>query len=108
MDFNEYQERAKETAIYPLDRGLEYVTLGLVSEAGEFAGKVKKIIRDDGGEITYERHEELAAELGDVLWYVAQTATEVGLSLSEVAQGNLHKLSSRAERGVIGGSGDNR
>ena len=69
--------------------------LGLCGEAGETAEKVKKAIRDDGGTLTEERRAAIAAELGDVLWYVAQLATEAGLDLDELAEANLEKLASR-------------
>ena len=109
MTFADYQRGSRATAVYP-DAGdnLLYPTLGLCGEAGEVAEKVKKMVRDDGGELTPERREALAGELGDVLWYVAQLATEAGLELSEVAQGNLAKLRSRQERAVLQGSGDDR
>jgi NTP pyrophosphatase (non-canonical NTP hydrolase) len=109
MTFADYQRGSRATAVYP-DAGdnLLYPTLGLCGEAGEVAEKVKKMIRDDGGELTPERREALAGELGDVLWYVAQLATEAGLELGEVAEGNLVKLRSRQERAVLQGSGDER
>lgn len=109
MEFNNYQTQSQETAIYP-DKGNNFVypALGLVGEAGEVADKVKKIIRDDEGEITTEKKEELRKELGDVLWYIAQTASEFDLDLEEIAQANLDKLKSRLEREQISGSGDNR
>ena len=109
MDISEYQRRSRATAVYP-DAGdnLAYPALGLCGEAGEAAEKVKKAMRDDGGVLTEERREALAAELGDVLWYVAQLATEAGLDLGEVAGDNLAKLLSRQERGVLQGSGDTR
>ena len=109
MTFADYQRGSRATAVYP-DAGdnLLYPTLGLCGEAGEVAEKVKKMIRDDGGELTPQRREALAGELGDVLWYVAQLATEAGLELGEVAEGNLAKLRSRQERAVLQGSGDER
>jgi NTP pyrophosphatase (non-canonical NTP hydrolase) len=82
--------------------------MGLVNEAGEVAGKVKKIFRDRGGEILESDREALKQELGDVLWYLAQICTELDLSLQEVAEMNLVKLFSRLERGQIRGDGDNR
>lgn len=102
-EFNLYQKQARQTAIYPKKQGLEYTALGLVNEAGEYAGKIKKLIRD--GEIN---DLEAAKELGDVLWYLAVCADELGYDLSEIAAMNLKKLKSRQERGVLGGSGDNR
>ena len=109
MDFNEYQKKSRKTAKYPaIGHPLIYPLLGLVNEAGEVAGKVKKIFRDKGGEINEESKTALKAELGDVLWYLAQIATELNLSLDEIAVYNIDKLYSRLERGVIKGDGDNR
>ena len=109
MRFAEYQARSRETAVYP-DAGsnIVYPALGLCGEAGETAEKVKKAIRDDGGTLTEERRDAIAAELGDVLWYAAQLATEAGLELEEIAQANLDKLASRQRRAVLHGSGDDR
>jgi NTP pyrophosphatase (non-canonical NTP hydrolase) len=109
MRIGEYQQRSRATAAYP-DAGenIVYPTLGLAGEAGEVAEKVKKLIRDDGGVMSDERRAALAAELGDVLWYVAQVATEAGLELDAIAEDNLRKLLSRQERGVLSGSGDRR
>jgi len=87
---------------------LAYLTLGLVDEAGEVAGKVKKLYRDSGGIITEEHRHAILLELGDCAWYLTQLATNLGYTLEEVAEANIEKLRSRYERGVIGGSGDNR
>jgi NTP pyrophosphatase (non-canonical NTP hydrolase) len=109
MDFNEYQRKSRETAAYPaIGHPVVYPTLGLANEAGEVAGKIKKVFRDWGGEISEETRSALQAELGDVLWYLSQVCTELGLSLEEVAEFNLAKLYDRQERGVIRGDGDNR
>ena len=109
MDFNEYQQKSRKTAAYPaIGHRVVYPTLGLANEAGEVAGKVKKVFRDRGGEITDETRRALQAELGDVLWYLSQVCTELGISLEEVAESNLAKLHDRLERGVIRGDGDNR
>lgn len=108
MTLEAYQEEARKTALYPEAYRLLYPTLGLAGEAGELANKVKKVLRDHGGVLTEEAREALLLELGDVLWYVAQVATDLGVSLEAVAQKNLEKLRSRAERGRIGGSGDLR
>jgi NTP pyrophosphatase (non-canonical NTP hydrolase) len=109
VQLSDYQQRSRATAVYP-DAGhnLTYPALGLCGEAGECAEKVKKAIRDDGGVLSDERRVALAAELGDVLWYVAQLATEAGLDLDEIADDNLAKLLSRRDRGVLQGSGDVR
>lgn len=107
MDMNDYQEKAWTFAQYPCRYiNPEYPTLGLTGEAGEIANKVKKLQRD--GVQMSELKDDIAAELGDVLWYAAALATEFGLSLDVIAQSNLLKLESRKARGVIGGSGDNR
>jgi NTP pyrophosphatase (non-canonical NTP hydrolase) len=108
MSFDIYQEKTGETAIYPPEKALEYLTLGLCSEAGEVAGKLKKIIRDNNGIIDEDAAQKLSLEIGDVLWYVAQLATTLGLQLSEVAEDNLSKLASRKNKGTITGSGDYR
>ncbi|HSL45809.1 MAG TPA: nucleoside triphosphate pyrophosphohydrolase family protein [Anaerolineales bacterium] len=109
MDFTTYQTKSRKTAGYPdIGHSVIYPTLGLVNEAGEVAGKIKKVFRDKGGEISTETREALKAELGDVLWYIAQVATELDLSLDEIAERNLAKLYDRLERGKIRGDGDNR
>jgi NTP pyrophosphatase (non-canonical NTP hydrolase) len=109
MDFSEYQQKARQTAKYPvIGDGVIYPTLGLTNEAGEVAGKIKKIFRDKGGVISAADREALKAELGDVLWYLAQVATELGLSLAEIADGNIEKLLDRQARGKIQGDGDDR
>ena len=109
VELSEYQRASRATAVYPdAGRNLLYPTLGLCGEAGEVAEKVKKMLRDDGGSLTDQRRTALGAELGDVLWYVAQVATEAGLDLDALAAGNLEKLRSRAERGALTGDGDER
>ena len=109
MRFSEYQDRSRATAVYPnAGDNIVYPALGLCGEAGETAEKVKKAMRDDGGTLTEERREAIAAELGDVLWYAAQLATEAGLDLETIAEANLEKLASRQRRSVLQGSGDDR
>lgn len=107
--FGEYQEQSRKTwRVVHTDHAIVYPTLGLVNEAGEFAGKVKKIFRDKGGVIGEQDRRALMYELGDVLWYLAQICTELGLTLDQVAAANLEKLYSRLERNAIGGEGDER
>jgi NTP pyrophosphatase (non-canonical NTP hydrolase) len=109
MQANEYQTGALQTAIYPnMGSNFIYPALGLVGEAGEVAEKVKKIIRDGDGILTDPDREKIAKELSDVCWYVAVLAYELDYNLEEILQMNLDKLRSRQERGVLGGSGDNR
>ena len=109
MLLSDYQSRSRATAVYPAaGDNLLYPTLGLCGEAGEVAEKVKKMVRDDGGVLSEERRAALAKELGDVLWYVAQIATEAELDLDEIADDNLAKLLSRQQRQVLQGSGDDR
>lgn len=109
QELNEYQRLSRKTAhLVHTDHPIVYPTLGLVNEAGELAGKVKKIFRDKGGVISEEDRQALKYELGDVLWYLAQIATELELSLDDVAAANIEKLYSRLERGKIGGDGDYR
>ena len=109
VELSEYQRLSRRTATYPrAAAALTYPVLGLTGEAGEVAEHAKKAIRDDGGELTPERRAAMGKELGDVLWYLAQVATELDLDLDEIAQGNLEKLLSRQRRGVLCGSGDER
>ena len=103
----QYLEFARSTAIYPKERELEYLVLGLTSESGEVAGKLKKIIRDKK-EITTNIKGTIIDELSDVLWYLTRLADCMGITLTELIQVNHAKLSSRKERGVLDGSGDNR
>ena len=108
LTLNEYQERAKTTAIYPRRFAIHYPAVGLSNEAGELLGKVKKAMRDDDGEFTAPRRAELIAELGDVLWYAALLADDLDITRGDVAQANKDKLLARQQRGVLQGSGDNR
>lgn len=108
MTFDDYQNQAKTTAIHPKGTEYFYPVLGLCSEVGEVASKVKKAFRDDAGEFSDSRKADLEKELGDVLWYLSQICTDFGLSLDRVANKNLEKLLSRKERGVLSGDGDNR
>lgn len=110
MTFNEYQKLTAETAIYPGKggtMGLAYVGLGL-GESGEVQGKIKKIIRDDYGIVTEEKAEAIAKELGDLLWYISETATAIGVTLDFIAIQNIYKLKKRKEDGTLQGSGDHR
>lgn len=110
MRLNEYQADSQETAVYPGQGtwiGLVYTMLGL-GEAGELQGKAKKLMRDDGFQLTEARRDAMIAELGDVLWYAAAVANELDIDLERVAQLNLNKLADRADRGVLQGSGDYR
>ena len=104
-----YENLAGETAIFPKEKALEYLALGLTSEAGEVAGKVKKLIRDGDDVEGFEMKKiAIASEIGDVLWYCAMMAKEVGVPLNTIMQENLRKLHDRKERGKLHGSGDER
>ena len=105
----EYQIRAAKTAIFPKEKALEYLTLGLCGEAGEIANKVKKLIRDGADIEGYnDKLNQIGAELGDVLWYCAMLAKEVDMNLGSVMEGNLSKLADRKARNKLGGDGDDR
>ena len=111
MTFNNFQTNASRTAFYPRifkNQGLYYTALGLVGEAGEIANKVKKIMRDNNGNLEELAKADIFNELGDVLWYCASLADELGVNLEDVAKLNLIKLEDRMNRGKIQGSGDKR
>ena len=109
MELNDYQRESRQTALYPnVGRNAIYPTLGLVGEAGEVADKVKKILRDREGVFDQESKDAIKLELGDVLWYISQLASELGYELEDVANSNLQKLNDRKKRGKISGSGDKR
>ncbi len=108
MTLEEYTAFTDTTAVYPKDRGLEYTVLGLAGEAGEVAGKYSKVIRDSGGVLTEEMRLKLIDELSDVAWFFVRVAKELGKTPEEILEHNFNKLSSRAQRGVLRGSGDNR
>lgn len=112
MDLNVYQTAAGETARYPdtteMPIRLIYCALKLNGEAGEYAEKIGKCMRDNRGHISEELRHQLILELGDILWYVARSAYELGIPLNEVARINLEKLKSRQARDQLHGSGDNR
>lgn len=106
MDLNEFQGRCETTAVYPKELGSAYCLTGLLSEAGEVAGKMKKYLRGDYG---YEAMQDgVISELGDVLWYVAMLSKELDTPLDDLAQKVLDKLEVRFEAGTIRGDGDNR
>ena len=108
MDFNKYQNQSRKTAIYPKSAKVIYPTLGLCGEAGEVAEKVKKTIRDNKGKFTSEKLNEIADELGDVLWYISNLSSDLGFKLDFVAERNIKKLKSRQIRNKLRGNGDNR
>lgn len=109
MQMDTYQTLCATTAQYPnIGKNISYPIIGLGEEAGELLGQLKRIARDDGGALTNERKMRIVYELGDVLWYAAAIATELGMSLGEVARLNREKLTDRAGRGVIKGEGDHR
>ena len=113
MTFADYDKAAEIFAVYPGSgtsnlTAVIYTALGLTGEAGEFADKIKKIMRDSQMTITEERRTSLIAELGDVLWYLSRAAQELDVSLDEVAYQNIQKLESRQARGTINGDGDDR
>lgn len=114
MDINDYQNKAITTAVYPgkgTHLGLIYCALKMNGEAGEFAEHVGKAMRDDNygpDPLTVERDNLLLKEMGDVLWYIAAAAHELGYTMEDVALANQAKLSDRKVRNVLGGSGDER
>jgi len=110
INFKDYQEQAMTTAIYPGkgEGNWTYPALGLAGETGEICEKLKKAIRDHGGDVDDDRLREIEKELGDVLWYLAALSTELGLDMDTIAERNLAKLSKRRDDGKLKGDGDNR
>lgn len=109
MTFEEYQKLSRKTAIYPdKDNNFIYPTLGLTGEAGEVAEKIKRVLTENNGVVDDLKRQEIKKELGDVLWYLSQIATELDLSLDDIATFNVEKISSRQERNKLSGDGDNR
>jgi NTP pyrophosphatase (non-canonical NTP hydrolase) len=108
MDFNTYQETAVETAIYPDTHRILYPALGMAGEAGEVANKVKKIIRDGTENLPEDWKDQLASEIGDVLWYCAALSNDIGIPLALIAVQNRDKLLARKQKGTLQGSGDTR
>jgi len=110
MEFTDYQEKAHSTSQNTTIAGESslYPVLGLCGESGEIAEKFKKVYRDKNGAMDADFLSLIEKELGDVLWYVAEICTQLNLNMGTVADRNIEKLFSRKERGVIGGSGDNR
>lgn len=110
MTLDEYQQQALKTVLSTGDdfKDLLHWVLGINGESGEIAEKIKKIIRDKNSVISQQDKDELAKEIGDVLWYLAVFAHDLGIPLENIAAANLDKLKSRQARGVLGGTGDNR
>ena len=118
MNFEEYQKKSRKTAVYPSvspaidDKGKSsnfiYPSLGLAGEVGELLNKLKKIIRDKNLRLDEDLTKTIEDELGDILWYLSQLATEFDLSFDKIAEKNIEKLYSRLERDKIKGQGDVR
>jgi len=113
ISLNNYQDLAQETAIYPdIDPSTPgnpyYPALGLAGEVGEYCNKLKKVMRDCNGKMSLKFIENAEQELGDILWYLAACASELGLELGTIAEKNLEKLFGRQARGTLQGDGDDR
>lgn len=109
MHFSDYQKQSRLTAIYPqMGQNYTYSLIGLVGETGEVAEKIKKLIRDKQGKLDNIYRDEIKKEMGDVLWYFSQLATDLGIDLEDLVKTNLEKIKSRQIRHKIHGSGDDR
>lgn len=110
MTFDEYQKLAIRTNLRKQDETLELMQqlLGLADEAGEVLAIFKKWIRDNDADPKTLDKKNVGKELGDILWYIAVVADDLGLSFDDIAAQNIEKLRSRQERGTLKGSGDNR
>ena len=110
MNLNEYQEKAKKTDLHTKVEAneLDYYLLGLTSEVGEVAGRMKRVYRDQKGKISLVEKERIKKELGDVLWYLSAICDRFDFSLEEVAELNLKKLSNRMENDTLRGEDPDR
>ncbi len=108
MTFNEYQEKALNTANYPTDFKIIYPALGLANESGEVLGKIKKVIRDNECIFSEDKKEAISYEIGDVLWYCAVLAHDLNISFEEIFEKNISKLEKRKNNNTIQGDGDYR
>ena len=104
-----YQIGACDTAIFPKEKALEYLTLGLTGEAGEIANKVKKFIRDGASKEEYlAKRIEIGYEIGDVMWYIAQACIALDITMDDVIETNIEKLESRYPGGFDAYLSNNR
>lgn len=112
MQMNKYQKEASKTAIYPKEYKVYYPTLMLCAESGELGNKIGKVMRGDGElamkDALWKNREDYKKELGDVLWYLSQLATDMGYDLNDIAKLNIKKLRDRQKRNKIKGTGDER
>ena len=106
MDLNTYKNYTKQTAFYPKKKAIEYLSLGLTSEAGEVAGVVKKMIRDNIDPAIAEP--KLKKEIGDVFWYLIRLCDELDCNPEEILDLNIKKLLDRQQRNKLSGDGDDR
>lgn len=93
MTINEYQGLAMRTSNKELSPDYHLINgaLGLCGESGEIADLVKKNWMQ--GHVLDLEH--LAKELGDICWYIAETATAIGYDLETIMQMNIDKLKKR-------------
>ena len=108
MEFDKYQQLIETTRIYPEDMKIVYPCLGLSGEVGEVCDKIKKIYRDKEGVVSFNDKQEIAKEMGDVLWYLASLTTDLDLNMNDIALTNIQKILNRKQNGKIVGNGDNR
>jgi len=109
MDFKTYQNLSRKTAVYPkIGKKFIYPLLGLIGETGEVFEKFKKLFRDKKGRVNKNFLKDIEYELGDILWYLSNLASDLGLSLEEIAKKNIEKIFDRKKRNKIHGSGDYR
>ena len=108
MTFEEYQNKAVSLLHSDFNKNVVNSVLGLCGETGEVAEKVKKVMRDKEGIFDDDSKKEITKELGDILWYIAVTSSNLGISFEDIVQCNIEKLTSRKERKTLQGEGDNR
>ncbi len=99
VTFDDYKEAIKKFDIYPKEAAGLFTILGLIEEIGEI--KLKKVYRDDEGEITKDRKSKILAELGDIYWYCAKGSNVINQDNFEIDSITKNYLAMIVEIGIM-------
>ena len=105
VEENTYKEFTRKTAQYPKEKEMDYLMIGLANEVGELLGKYKKMIRGDD---TKQSFEGWIGEMGDIMWYLMRICDVLDITLQEVLDYYIAKLTKRLADNSIKGDGDER